>query len=150
MSMWNQLKRRATDTLWRAVGGGDRVPVSRGAAPAEVLEPRNVFPPAVDVLEGRDDLLVVADVPGAGRVDTAVSHDDAGVLVLRARVALEVEGTPLVMEIPPGGWYLRLELPSGFAGSRARARLRGGVLTITVPREEKGSRARRIPVQARA
>ena len=149
MGMWNQIKKRATDSLWWALGGPDLVQVRGGAAAAEMLEPRNVFTPAVDLLEGKDDLLVVADVPGAARGDTSVSWD-SDVLVLRARVRSAAEGVPLSAEFPPGGWYRRLELPGGFAGGKARARLKGGVLTVSIPRADRENKPRGIPVRGRS
>ena len=146
MGMWNQIKKMATDSLGWALGSQDLVPVRGGAAAAGMIEPKNVFTPAVDLLEGRGELLVVANVPGAARDDTSVSLD-GGVLILRARVRHRAEGALLLAEFPPGGWYRRLELPGGFAGGKAQARLRGGVLTVSIPRADTKTRPRSIPVR---
>jgi HSP20 family protein len=102
---------------------------------AERLAPRAVIAPAVDVYEGKDELLVVADVPGArpDGVDVRLERQELSVNVRR-----------------DGGWpdFGRAFLvPRSVDAQRISAELKHGVLTIRLPKTE-ASKPRQIAVRA--
>jgi HSP20 family protein len=106
--------------------------------------------PNVDVIEGDDHVLVVADLPGI---------DTNAVEILLAGNMLTIKGNQKPAELPPGWTLHRRERPTGaFARSiplpisvnreQVSAEARNGVLTVRLAKEER-HKARQIPIQAR-
>lgn len=105
---------------------------------AEALEGGPVVAPPVDIYEGRDEILVVADVPGV-KVDGVTVRLEKNELHLRARR----EG-----ERKPELDYVRTFLiPRSVDAQKIEAELKDGVLTIHLPKSEAG-KPRQIAVRA--
>lgn len=97
--------------------------------------------PPVDVLENEDELLVIADLPGV-KADALKLDMDRHELSLTAH-----------REVQSGEGALRLEyarsfrLPSGVDRERVEATLKGGVLTLRLPKSA-AVKPRAIPIKA--
>jgi len=145
MKKLDGLLKRAKEALVRAPSRKGQVPITTGGGGREQLRDRPLAEPAVDVLEGDQDLLFLADVPGAGLRDVQVSIGGDSTLVLYAKAEEREYGAPLAGEYREADWYRSFRLPDGFDGDRARASLNHGVLSVRVPRRGESAR-KRIPV----
>ena len=114
----------------------------------ERTRPGAYFQPAVDIFETKDELVLVADMPGVptDAVDIDVEGDQ---LTIEGRVRTEdYEGLkPLYVEYGVGGYYRRFTLGEMIDREAIKAQLRDGVLVVRLPKAER-ARARRITVEA--
>ena len=112
------------------------------------VAPPKYFLPAVDVSESKDELLLVADMPGVAPEALEVTVED-GVLTFSGRIAPGPErGLETVhQEFLKGDYFRQFRLPREFLADKVEAVLKAGVVTIRVPRDER-SKSRRIPVRA--
>ena len=96
------------------------------------------YNPAVDVVEEKDQLLLIADLPGVPEKDLQIEFIEGGV-VLRGRraAAPEARGSKLRRaERPAGEFSKSVPLPRGLDVQKAKVRIDHGVLTLTIPRLE--------------
>ncbi len=143
---WRALRERAGQALTRfrpfsREGGlqtaGDQLigqTVSWGLLPAEIRETP-------------DEIRVRIEVPGMEADDFDISVID-NTLVVRGEKHIRREadeGRFQLMECAYGAFERAVPLPAEVDDSRARARYRRGVLTVTLPKSER-SRMRRIEV----
>ncbi len=92
------------------------------------------FRPDVDICDCGNEVLIVADVPGANPGAIDVSFDD-GVLSVHAPVAARtLSGRALQQEYGIGDYCRSFKLGEGFDASLISAECRRGVLEIHVPR----------------
>ena len=117
-------------------------------AHAENLENNRSFSPAVDVHESKDDLLLVADVPGVKR-DDIIIRVERNELVVEAKRSAENVGTPVGRERRIGSYKRTFLLPQSVDVSAIAAELAQGVLTLRLPKSE-ASKPRRIEVKVPA
>jgi HSP20 family protein len=119
---------------------------NEGALGAEQYDRRPVVAPAVDIYENRDEILVLADVPGA-RTDgiTVRLHKDE--LYLHARRDEAGAGSPVLGGGRPADYTRTFIVPPGIDGSRISAEMNAGVLRIHLPKSE-ASKPRKIEVRA--
>lgn len=77
--------------------------------------------PLVDVLEGKDNVVVVAEVPGVSE------HD----------IKVDVSRSSLEISAPSGErrYYKKLELPKGIAPEKMKKSYKNGVLELVFPRK---------------
>jgi HSP20 family molecular chaperone IbpA len=108
----------------------------REAAPERVHQPPRAFvAPRVDVYENADELLIVADVPGATSDSVRVEIDKGELLLEAKRVA-------------PAYDYRRVfSVPSGIDASKIEATLSSGVLHVKLPKSD-ALKPRRIQVKS--
>jgi HSP20 family protein len=110
----------------------------------EGMERRPIVAPPVDIYENTDEILVVADVPGA-RPESITVKVEKGELYLYARRddAGAPKGTPSVALD-----YARTFLvPRGIDAEKISAEMNAGVLRIHLPKSE-ALKPRRIEVKA--
>ncbi len=114
----------------------------------ETTRPGAYFQPAVDILETKDELVLVADMPGVppDGVDVGLEGDE---LSIEGRVrAGEYDGLkPLYVEYGVGGYYRRFTLGEMIDREGIKAQMKNGVLVLRLPKAER-ARARRITVDA--
>lgn len=106
----------------------------------------NTYEPAVDIWESDEELVLMADVPGAGKDDVEIDlHDD--VLTIDARVTPDdYEGLrPLYSEYNVGNYYRRFSLGETIDQQKISAEMEEGVLRVTLPKREK-AKPRKIKV----
>jgi HSP20 family protein len=104
--------------------------------------------PGVDVIDRDDQVLVRAEMPGVDKKDVSVSISD-NVLTIKGAVARdekEEKGDYYRREITHGSYFRQLSLPPSVEGARLGAKLRDGVLEITIPKR-KGSARHTIKVE---
>jgi len=112
--------------------------------------PGSEWSPAVDVLEKSDRLVVLVEVPGLTPESLKVSFRERA-LVLHGDRRAPRPGAGArfhCLERPHGRFERAIPLDVPVDVQHARATLRGGVLTITVPRlRERRGRETVIPIE---
>ncbi|MGM0578718.1 MAG: Hsp20/alpha crystallin family protein [Myxococcota bacterium] len=111
----------------------------------ESVSARPTRMPPVDVYESDDELLLVADMPGADREEMAVDVE-RGLLTLRGPRAWKAAGEPLGDELGEFEWERAFRLPRDLDTDSVRAEYDAGVLRIHLPKAPE-VRPRRIQVQ---
>lgn len=106
-----------------------------------------VYLPNVDIVELPDELLLMADIPGARPEDVDV-HYERGTLAVQCRVAERQanETRYLHREYGVGDFGRRFEVGDGIDASGIRAELSNGVLTLHLPKTA-AIKPRRITVK---
>jgi HSP20 family protein len=125
-------------------------PDSEGARGDVAMEPTHseeeFTPPAVDIYEDDQGLMVLADLPGMepGALDVRV---DNGVLTIRGRTQHLATGTPVYREYELTGFFRQFQLPEEIEQAGIEADLKQGVLTLRLPRAAPAP-LRRIEVRS--
>jgi len=113
----------------------------------ETTRPGTFFQPAVDIFETKDELVLVADMPGVppDGVDVGLEGDE---LSIEGRVRSgEYDGLkPLYVEYGVGGYHRRFTLGEMIDRDGIKAQMKNGVLVLRLPKAER-ARARRITVE---
>ena len=106
------------------------------------------FRPNVDILEQNDELLVVADVPGAKSGAIDVKFED-GTLEIQAEVAPRRDDDEeyLLREYNVGDYYRSFQVSEAIDASKISAQYADGVLTLRLPKAE-ALKPRKIAVAA--
>jgi HSP20 family molecular chaperone IbpA len=107
------------------------------------------FRPNVDIQERDDELLVVADVPGA-KSDSIDLHFEDGMLTIHAKVSprQEHEHGYLLREYGVGDYYRTFRVSEAVDASKITAEYADGVLTLHLPKAE-AVKPRKIEVCAK-
>ena len=104
----------------------------------EALHDRRSFLPAVDVFENKDEVLILADLPGV-KTDAVSIHFEKDHLTLQGKY--EREGGE-------GFDYRRsFVVPNGIDGEKIAATLANGVLKVTLPKSA-ALKPRQIEIKA--
>jgi len=105
-----------------------------------------VFRADVDIVEGKDEYLVTADLPGVESADVQVRLE-GGVLSIETTRGFtpEIGWTPVYSEYASGSFYREFRLSDQIDVSRISAKMRDGVLELHLPNAEQ-HRPRRIEV----
>jgi HSP20 family molecular chaperone IbpA len=105
-----------------------------------VRDERRVTPP-VDVYENKDELLVIVDVPGAGKDGLSIQLEDGQLDVEARQSAAFAEGgfQPLV-------FARSFKVPSTIDQAKVSAELDNGVLKVHLPKSEL-AKPRRIAIK---
>jgi HSP20 family molecular chaperone IbpA len=115
---------------------GRHVPVQSGRESGEQLRNRRLMRPPVDILENEDEVVIVADTPGAFPDNTWLHWDEESVLSLH----VQRKGTShrwLFGDDLESDWYRALEIPDYLDPGAARASLKAGVLEIQIPKRDQ-------------
>lgn len=117
------------------------------ATPVERIQSGPTYRPAVDIVEKDQELLVLADVPGAGPNDIDVRLEQ-GELSIRAKVAPRREGVKhrLLREYGVGDFHRVFRVGEEIDSTAIAAELRDGVLTLRLPKTES-AKPRKIEVK---
>ena len=112
----------------------------------ESEERRATFLAPVDVYETGEEIVVIADVPGARGEDVDVSYED-GTLTIRAGVSRPAAagGRSLLSEYGVGDFTRTLRFGQALDVAGASANVSNGVLTLRLPKAAE-ARARKIQV----
>ncbi len=105
------------------------------------------YRPNVDIVEHADELLVLADLPGAAGEDIDIDFED-GSLTIHAKVApRQQEGMEyLVHEYGVGDYYRTFRVSEVIDASKITADYADGVLTLHLPKAES-TKPRKIDVK---
>jgi HSP20 family protein len=95
------------------------------STPEKVPQRRTVAPP-VDVFENKDELLIVADLPGVAQDDVLLNLD---------KNQLTIEGRrPGATDDDAFDYRRSFVVPQGIDADKIAARLQNGVLRLTLPK----------------
>jgi HSP20 family protein len=109
-----------------------------------------VFQPGTDIYETQNEVVILADVPGADSAGIELDFAD-GTLSVRAGVAARATpgGRMILGEYGVGDFERSFRIGGGIDTARITARVDAGVLAITLPKAE-ALRPRKIKVEAPA
>lgn len=105
---------------------------------AEPTRRGQMFLPQVDILENRDELLLIADVPGATSEHIDIRYED-GELTIHARVEPRTTEEPerfVWREYGVGDYHRVFELGEAIDNTKIHAEVKNGVLTVHLPKTE--------------
>lgn len=145
---WRQLRDRAGQALTRFSPRPQHGNGLQTAAEQANLRGSRWGLLAAEVEEQPDQILVRLEAPGMEADDFDIHVADDYLVVRGEKQALreQTEGRYYIMECAYGAFERALQLPAPVDESRARARYRRGVLTITLPKLP-GARGRRIEIR---
>jgi len=120
--------------------------ITRKAEQAPARPRQEVFvTPAVDIFENKDELLVIAEVPGVPK-DGVNLRFDKDQLFIEAKATLASESlTPLFREFSAVTFRRAFELAPGIDVEKISADLKAGLLSIRLPKAES-LKPRQIPI----
>ena len=108
---------------------------------------KRLYTPLVDIIEGKDSLYLVADMPGvdANSVDITLEKN---VLTINGTVEPEIpeEHRLVSSEYGIGDYQRTFTLSNEIDGGRIEATVKNGVLRLTLPKAE-AAKTRKIPVK---
>ena len=106
------------------------------------------FVPSVDVVEGKDDVLIRVDLPGFKKEDIEISADDHMITVSGSRKdeLRDEYDLFLLRERDAGGFERKIHLPDGIAQDEISAEYKDGVLTLKLKKNAVQKRIKRIDI----
>ncbi len=106
------------------------------------------YRPLIDILENREELFILADMPGVDPHNIDVKFQD-GSLTIHGRIKpRQPENTNyLLREYGVGDWYRVFQVGEAIDASKIRAEYADGVLKLHLPKVE-AVKPRKIEVQA--
>ena len=106
---------------------------------SEKLSERPVYAPPVDIFENKDEILVLADLPGVSTEDLSVNLDRDQLTIEARRAAIGSE--------PAFDYKRTFVVPRGIDVEKIAASIQNGVLKLTLPKSA-GMKPRQITVTA--
>jgi len=109
---------------------------------------RRVYSPAVDIIKRREDIEVVADMPGVDETTLEVTVEK-NVLTIYGRVAQDRpdEAKMAYSEYGVGDYKRVFTISDEIDRERILAKVKDGVLRLTLPKAE-AAKTRKVPVKA--
>jgi len=114
----------------------------------QTLDSIGDFTPSVDIVEGKGEVVVKAELPGMKRDEITVKLADNQLIISgekKTEENIEREGF-LRLERSCGAFHRTLRLPAGIDEAHVSATFKDGVLEIRVPKKEEEA-ARNIAVK---
>lgn len=104
---------------------------------AERVRQGRTYLPVVDILEKPQELLLMAEVPGARVEDIDVNYEN-GLLTIQAKAAPRQEENTnyLLREYGVGDFCRSFQIGEGIDPGRIAAEVRNGVLTLHLPKAD--------------
>ncbi len=112
----------------------------------ENVDERPVVAPQVDIYENKDELLLIADMPGVAQADLKI-HLDEEEITIEGHPAEEPQGTLLGREFRLVDYKRSFLLPQGVDRDKVSAQIKGGVVQLHLPKSA-AVKPRRIEVRA--
>lgn len=115
---------------------------------AEETRGSRFFRPDVDIIENKEELLLLADMPGAQR-DKIDVRFEGGKLAIHAPIASRRPAgtTYLIEEYEVGDYHRSFQVSEQIDAAQIKAEYAHGVLTLHLPKAE-AAKPRKISVQA--
>ena len=116
----------------------------------ELTRARKIYSPAVDIIERKDDIVVIADVPGVDDRDVDITLEK-NVLTIYGKVGADMpeKHTLSFSEYGVGDYQRVFTLTDEVNRDNIRATVKNGVLTILLPKADV-VKTRKISVRAEA
>jgi HSP20 family protein len=117
------------------------------AEKGELTRERNVYTPAVDIMERKDDIVLLADMPGVDETSVDITLEK-NVLTIYGKVTADIPaGYALYLSEYGTGDYQRVfTLTEEVDRDRIQATVKNGVLRLILPKAE-AARTRKIAVR---
>lgn len=114
----------------------------------ERTRPARVYTPDVDIIERKDDILVIADIPGVDEKTLDISLEK-NVLTINGRVEPEIRADHRLAfsEYGIGDYHRTFSLTDEVDREKIRATVKNGVLRLLLPKAA-AVKTRKIPVMA--
>lgn len=109
-------------------------------------EPRRTTTPAVDIYENKDEVLLVADLPGVSPDGIAIQFQKDE-LTIEGRRSRDAEGSPLAAEFRQLDFQRTFLVPQGIQADGITAEMAHGVLKVHLPKVA-ARKPRQITVKA--
>lgn len=93
----------------------------------EKLAQRATVAPAVDVFENKDELLILADLPGVAKEDLFVNFD-------KGQLTVEGRLKDFAPDEEPFDFRRTFTVPQGIDAEKISAQLQSGVLRLSLPK----------------
>lgn len=109
----------------------------------------DTFSPVVDVYETKNEVVLVAEVPGAARDDVSVQVDK-GVLTIEATRKVETPGeghAATYVSFGPGQLFRAFALSDEVDRGKISATVANGLLTVHLPKAE-AAKSRKIEIRS--
>jgi HSP20 family protein len=103
-----------------------KVPQRRDQTP-EKLAQRAAVAPAVDIFESKDELLILADLPGVAKEDLSVHFE-------KGRLSIEGRLQTFAADEEPFDYRRSFVVPQGIDAEKIAANLQNGVLRLSLPK----------------
>ncbi len=107
---------------------------------AEKLAERQTFAPPVDIFESKDEILILADVPGVSPEGLSVNLD-------RDQLTIEAHRAQVAADEARFDYKRTFVVPRGIEADKIAASLTNGVLKLTLPKPA-ALKPRQIEVKA--
>lgn len=122
--------------------GWMRSPMWESPMLGEFAEPLEIRTPRMDLIDGEDNVVVRAEVPGVDKKDLEVSVNDDSVTIKgkAMRETKEEKGDYYRCEIGRSEFSRSFSLPCAVDASKASAHLKDGMLELTLPKIEKAKK----------
>jgi HSP20 family protein len=123
-------------------------PAAENVRAAEHTRSGVYYRPHVDIVESKDELTLLADVPGADRESIDIDFEDGTLTLLaqvRPRQTEDVEY--LVREYGVGDYYRTFQISEAIDASKISAEYADGVLVLHLPKTE-AVKPRKISIKA--
>jgi HSP20 family protein len=118
------------------------------AHPAEKTRPGLMFTPDVDIFETDQALTLLADMPGVTPEKLSIDlRENVLTITGEANQSVKSDETPLLVEYNTGTYYRQFSLSEIIDQDKIDAKLKDGVLCLTLPKFEKAT-PRKITVMA--
>lgn len=115
------------------------------------VEGRRSWLPPVDIYDGKEDVTLIADLPGL-KPDQVQVELDENVLTIRGERRADREpeaGRYYRVERPTGSFERSIALPQGLLSDRIEASFEDGTLRVRIPKAEE-VKPRRIEIKNKA
>ena len=109
-------------------------------------EPRAYITPEVNIFESKDAYVVEAEMPGVNKQGLEVTLEGSELTITGHRNDENCRGEPIFREIRPCGYRRVFELDPMIDTQKISARMEQGILTLTLPKQEK-VKPRRITIE---
>lgn len=126
----------------------DKTVKVQATRPAQELSQEGLSP-LVDIYEGENEVVVVAEVPGASRDDVSVQVDK-GVLTIEADAKFQTpdkSSARIYVGFEPGRFFRAFALSDEIDREKITASVSNGVLTVRLPKAE-AAKSRKIEVKS--
>ena len=116
-------------------------------SPAEQTRAGAVFTPDVDIFETERDITLLADIPGVKPENLSIDLRDDVLTIAGETDSNRAEGlADIIAEWEPGKYYRQFTLSEMIDQAKIDAKLKEGVLRLTLPKVAKAT-PRRITVK---
>jgi HSP20 family protein len=108
-----------------------------------------VYLPNTDIVEGKDEWIIISEIPGVKKEDISISFEDS-MLKLEAKKELikkQSKDGDKLSEIQFGSYKRTFKLASDVDSSKIEASYENGVLELTIPKKKEKAKQFEIKIK---